>query len=198
MAKSARETAAIKRLDQTALEAQARIVAAETVAKKLIADTAEVAIKALEDTARIPDRRNLDGSYQWDRGDRYRRGSDDRMERIEEQFNGLNKTSGELEVDAATRKEEAKGLTCDIGDLKTDFDQLRQDFDTANRDITSRLTTMRELVIETKDSVAKQLEAAKAVEKNKSWFQQHIIGLLGGVITALVGGIVLLLYYTIH
>ena len=95
--KATKAAAAIEKLDSAALEAQERIEAAAQKAQKMIDDACTTATNALELSSRVPDRRNLNGSFNWDRGDRYRRGSDDRIIRLEESIDALNTARGLLD-----------------------------------------------------------------------------------------------------
>src|SRR5665647_6337 len=103
MSEKSERLAATKRIKEAADTALEELKESKKVAKQTIDDACQVAITALENTSRIPDKRNLDGSFQWDRGDRYRRGSDDKIQRLEDKINGINKTEGNLNVGAAQR-----------------------------------------------------------------------------------------------
>ena len=175
MAKSVKETAAIKKLDQSALDAQERIAKAAAKAQGMIDAASAAAIKALEDSSRIPDKRNLDGSFQWDRGDRYRRGSDDRLERLEDKVLSINGARGSLEVGQAKREEQIVGLIDDVTCIKKDYDQLRVESDSFNKEVTSRMTTLRELVLEVKDTLSQELGAMQtAFIKQQAESQSNI------------------------
>jgi uncharacterized phage infection (PIP) family protein YhgE len=56
------------------------------------------------------DKRNINGSYQWDRGDRNQRVSDERIQRLEDKVNGVNKAEGRVEVGQATLQEQIAAL----------------------------------------------------------------------------------------
>lgn len=171
--KASREADAIRKLDRSALVAQERITEAADKAQKMIDEACTAATQALEMSSRVPDRRNLNGSFQWDRGDRYRRGSDDRIERLEGVIDNLNKAKGKLEVGQAKREEQIIGLIDDCEDIKKDIQQfktdfrkdienLRVDFDNISKEITSRLTTQRELILDIRDGFTKELAAYKS------------------------------------
>jgi chromosome segregation ATPase len=152
-----KEAEAIKKLDASALLAQERITAAAVAAQKMIDDACTVATNALEMNARIPDKRNIDGSYQWDRGDRYRRGSDDRLQRIEDKVNGEKDQIGDLEVGQAKREEQIAGLIEDCSGLKENIRQLRDSFNTMNKEQDSRMTGLRELSLEVRDTLTNKI-----------------------------------------
>jgi uncharacterized phage infection (PIP) family protein YhgE len=57
-----------------------------------------------------PDKRKINGSYQWDHGERYRRGSDERIQRLENKVNGVDKAEGRVEVGQATLQEQIAAL----------------------------------------------------------------------------------------
>ena len=186
MAKSAKETAAIKKLDQSALDAQERIAKAAAKAQEMIDTASAAAIKALEDNARIPDKRNLDGSFQWDRGDRYRRGSDDRLERLEDKVLSINGARGNLEVGQAKREEQILGLIDDVSCIKKEYDQQRSELDTINKEVTSRMTTLRELILEVRDTLSQELAATstefiKQQAESQSNIQWKIIAALSSL-----------------
>ena len=186
MAKSAKETAAIKKLDQSALDAQERIAKATAKAQEMIDTASAAAIKALEDNARIPDKRNLDGSFQWDRGDRYRRGSDDRLERLEDKVLSINGARGNLEVGQAKREEQILGLIDDVSCIKKEYDQQRSELDTINKEVTSRMTTLRELILEVRDTLSQELAATstefiKQQAESQSNIQWKIIAALSSL-----------------
>jgi len=186
MAKSAKETAAIKKLDKSALDAQERIAKAAAKAQEMIDTASAAAIKALEDNARIPDKRNLDGSFQWDRGDRYRRGSDDRLERLEDKVLSINGARGNLEVGQAKREEQILGLIDDVSCIKKEYDQQRSELDTINKEVTSRMTTLRELILEVRDTLSQELAATstefiKQQAESQSNIQWKIIAALSSL-----------------
>ena len=99
MTKASKEAEAIKKLDKSALVAQERITQAAEKAQKMIDDACATATAALDNSSRIPDRRNIDGSFQWDRG--ARRASDDRLNRLEDKVISINGARGELQVGQA-------------------------------------------------------------------------------------------------
>jgi hypothetical protein len=207
MTQATKAADAIKKLDDSALVAQERIQAAAEKAQKMIDDACNAATKALEDSSRIPDKRNIDGSYQWDRGDRYRRGSDERIQRLEDKIegvnkglgdkiNGVNKAEGLLEVGQATRAEQISGLVADVGVVSKECEQLRTDFDTMEKEVTSRMTTMRELMVEVKDACVLKIDALKDdTRKDKIKTQQYVIGIVVGFIVTVV---LALLFTTVH
>jgi chromosome segregation ATPase len=161
MTKSSKEADAIKKLDNSALLAQERITQAAEKAQKMIDDACATATQALETSSRIPDKRNLDGSFQWDRGDRYRRGSDDRLERLEDKVISINGARGDLQVGQAKREEQIIGLLEDVTGIKKDYDQIRNELDTVNKEVTSRMSTLRELILEVKDTLSQELSAMR-------------------------------------
>jgi hypothetical protein len=157
ISKATKEAEAIKKLDKSALLAQERITEAAKKAQKMIDDACATATQALENTLRIPDRRNIDGSFQWDRGDRYRRGSDDRLERLEDKVLSINGARGSLEVGQAKREEQIIGLIDDVTHIQNDYDQVRNELDTVNKEVTSRMSTLRELILEVKEGQKNEL-----------------------------------------
>lgn len=157
MAKSAKETAAIKKLDQSALDAQERIAKAAEKAQAMIDSASAAAIQALSANSRVPDRRNIDGSFQWDRG--ARRASDTRLERLEDKVISINGARGELQIGQAKREEQIKGLIDDVACIKKDYDLLNTEADSFNKEITSRMTTLRELILEVRDTLSQELSA---------------------------------------
>ena len=153
--KSAKETAAINKLEQSALEAQERIEAAAKKAQKIIDNATAAATQALEASSRLPDKRNIDGSFQWDRG--ARRASDDRLNRLEDKVISINGARGDLQVGGARREEQIGGLIDDVAGIKKDYEQIRTELDTINKETTSRMTTLRELVLGVKEGQKNEL-----------------------------------------
>jgi len=192
--KASREAEAIKKLDDSAVIAQDRIQAAAAKAQKMIDDACAAATKALEDTARIPDKRNLDGSFQWDRGDRYRRGSDDRIQRIEDKINGINKIEGTLNVGAAQRveqisgiREEIKSLHAELDTKKIEMEHLADEITASLKDGSRRLDTLRDLIVEVKAGVGEKIDANKeTIDKDKIRNQQYVIGIVVGLIVTFI------------
>jgi hypothetical protein len=160
--KASKEAEAIKKLDESALLAQERITKAADKAQQMIDDACTAATKALETSSRVPDKRNLNGSFQWDRGDRYRRGSDDRLERVEDKINNLNTAKGLLEVGQAKREEQIAGLLDDCAVMREDIHTLRTEFGDMSKEMTSRTTTLREFILEIRDGFTKELDAYKS------------------------------------
>ena len=155
MTKASKEAEAIKKLDKSALIAQERIQAAADKAQKMIDDACATATAALDNSSRIPDRRNIDGSFQWDRG--ARRASDDRLNRLEDKVISINGARGDLQVGGARREEQIIGLIDDVAGIKNDYEQIRTELDTINKETTSRMTTLRELVLGVKEGQKNEL-----------------------------------------
>ena len=182
--KSAKETAAINKLEQSALEAQERIEAAARKAQKIIDDATAAATQALDASSRLPDKRNIDGSFQWDRG--ARRASDERLDRLEDKVISINGTKGELQVGQAKREEQILGLIDDVTCIKKEYEQIRRELDTVNKETTSRMTTIRELVLEVKDTLSQELSAMgtdfiKQQAESQSNIQWKIIAALSSL-----------------
>ena len=175
MSEKSERLAATKRIKEAADTALEELKDQKKVAKQTIDDACQVAITALENNARIPDKRNLDGSFQWDRGDRYRRGSDDKIQRLEDKINGEKVQISTLEVGQARREEQIVGIINDCADLKeviaevktgydsvvrelkTQIDEVRTENNNTEKEFTSRAATQRELVLSIKEAFAKEL-----------------------------------------
>ena len=184
MTKASKEAEAIKKLDKSALVAQERITQAAEKAQKMIDDACATATAALDNSSRIPDRRNIDGSFQWDRG--ARRASDDRLNRLEDKVISINGARGELQVGQAKREEQIIGLIDDVTCIKKEYDQLRVESDSFNKEVTSRMTTLRELVLEVKDTLSHELSAMstefiKQQAESQSNIQWKIIAALSSL-----------------
>jgi chromosome segregation ATPase len=185
MTKASKEAEAIKKLDKSAVLAQERITEAAEKAQKMIDDACAMATQALENsTSRIPDRRNIDGSFQWDRG--ARRASDERLNRLEDKVISINGARGELQVGQAKREEQIIGLIEDVTCIKKDYDQMRAEGDSFNKEVTSRMTTLRELVLEVKDTLSQELSAMntefiKQQSEAQSTIQWKIIAALSSL-----------------
>ena len=201
--KAIREAEAIKKLDDSALVAQDRIQAAAAKAQKMIDDACAAATKALEDTARIPDKRNLDGSFQWDRGDRYRRGSDDRIQRIEDKINGINKIEGNLNVGAAQRVEQISGIRAEIKGIHDELDtkkleteHLANELTDSIKEVSRRLDTQRDLMTEIKEGVADKIDVARDdIQKDKIRNQQYVIGIVVGLIVTFITTLIMVQFH---
>ena len=179
MTENAAQKAATKRIKDAADTALEELKESKKVAKQTIDDACRVAITALENTSRIPDKRNIDGSFQWDRGDRYRRGSDDKIQRLEDKINGERTQISVLEVGQAKREEQILGLVTDCADLKElvaevkngydsivrdiklQIDELRIEMNNTEKEFTSRAVTQRELILTIKDGFSKELSDYK-------------------------------------
>jgi hypothetical protein len=175
MAKTRKEVEAAKKLEIAVLKAQEDISEGAKTARKKIDDAADAAVAALEVSSRVPDKRNLDGSFQWDRGDRYRRGSDEKLQRLEDKINGERNQISTLEVGQARREEQIAGLINDCADLdgliiglktghesverdlKIQIDEIRMEMNNTEKEFTSRAVTQRELLLTIKESFAKEL-----------------------------------------
>ena len=139
---------------------------------------------ALDNTSRLPDRRNIDGSFQWDRG--ARRAADDRIERLEDKVLSINGARGSLEVGQAKREEQIIGLIDDVTCIKKEYDQQRSELDTINKEVTSRMTTLRELILEVRDTLSQELAATstefiKQQAESQSNIQWKIIAALSSL-----------------
>ena len=175
MSEKSERLAATKRIKEAADTALEELKDSKKVAKQTIEDACQVAVNALENNSRIPDKRNLDGSFQWDRGDRYRRGSDDKIQRLEDKINGEKVQISTLEVGQAKREEQILGIIDDysnlkeviaevktgydsvVRDLKTQIDEVRIENNNTEKEFTSRAATQRELVLSIKEAFAKEL-----------------------------------------
>lgn len=186
MSKISKEAEALRKLEKSAELAQERIQAAAEKAQKMIDDACTVATAALETSSRIPDKRNINGSFQWDRGDRYRRGSDDRLNRLEERLIEIDKCVGDLEVGQAKREEQIIALIHDIAGLKDII-----------KEIEPRLTTIQELSLQIKDATAAKLDKLRdETQKDKIRNQQYVIGIVVGIIVTFLSSIVFAYFRT--
>jgi len=179
MTKTRKEAEAAKKLEIAVLKAHEDILEGAKTARKKIDDAADAAVAALEVSSRVPDKRNLDGSFQWDRGDRYRRGSDEKLQRLEDKINGERGQISTLEVGQARREEQIAGLINDCADLdgliielktghesverdlKMQIDELRTEMNNTEKEFTSRAVTHRELILSVRDGFQKELSDYK-------------------------------------
>lgn len=190
--KSAKEAArAVTKVEQCLIDAQNRITLAAEKAEKVIDTAAAVAAKALEDTARVPDKRNINGSFQWDRGDRYRRGSDERLQRIEDKCDKCNTEIGLLEVGQAQRVEQIKTVTEDcrgvIAELNAFKGQIADRFDA----LSPRMTTLRELILEVRDASDAKVDTLRDESRqDKIRNQQYVIGIVVGIVITFISSII--------
>jgi phosphate uptake regulator len=104
--------AAITKLDIAAQAAALRLDEAAVRAQKMIDDACDIATASLKG-ASTPDRRNINGSYQWDLHERYR--------------------VGDLEVTVATNTERIRGIADDIKCIKQDIAALSDHVDALNK-----------------------------------------------------------------
>ena len=184
--KATRAADAIKKLDDSALIAQERIQAAAEKAQKMIDDACAAATQALDNSSQrnLDDRRNIDGSFQWDRG--ARRASDERLNRLEDKVITINGARGELQVGQAKREEQIVGLIDDCAGIKADVNSIRAEFDSMNKEMTSRMTTLRELILEVKDACTLRIDSLKDdTRKDKIKTQQYVIGIVVGFIVTI-------------
>jgi hypothetical protein len=130
----------------------------------MIDDACTTATATLNEASRLPDRRNLNGSYQWSRNDQ--RSTDKRI--------------GLLEVGQAKREEQIIGLIDDTIDIKNDIVGLRKEVD-----------DIRELIIDMKDFCLAKIEGNQSdYQKDKTRTLQYILGVVVGLIITFLSGIV--------
>jgi len=166
--KAQKAAAAVESLDTAALAAQERIAVAAEKAQAMIDAACEVATKQLEISSRVTDARDLNGSYNWNRVDRYSKSDDARLQRVEEQIDSLNKARGELNVGAAQRieqiiglRDECKGLSAELQLKKGEIEHLADEFEASYKELSGRVTTLRELILEVKDGLSQENDALR-------------------------------------
>ena len=141
------ESEAIRKLEVSASKAQRRVLESADEARDIVRDACEVAIRELSKTAQASqDKRNLNGSYRWDRPD--------------------DKRLGKLEIGQAKREEQILGLLKECvelektnSELSVEVSELRGGMNTQEKEFTSRMTTQRELILSIKEEWAKDQKA---------------------------------------
>lgn len=139
----------IDKLAAEAIKQRKELSDAARDAADVITEACQMAIASIENLkAQATESRNLNGSYQWNRSDR--NGSD------------LAKRIGKLEVGQAKREEQILGLMHDVATIASDLDHLKTTCEDTSKEMTSRLTTARELVLEVRDGLTKDIAAFKS------------------------------------
>jgi chromosome segregation ATPase len=170
------------RLEKAAEEAERRLIEAAERAQKTLDDAAARAAKTLE---RSGDSRNLNGSYQWERGDRS--AYSERIRDLEHSKGKLDERIGKLEVGQAERQQQIIGVVNDVAGLVTSLAGLRSDFEAATKEAIARMTTLRELTLEVKDACNLKVEQYREEnQKDKIKNQQYIIGVVVGFVVTVV------------
>jgi hypothetical protein len=162
-----KELDAIKKLDESAELAQIRITIAAQKAQEMIDDACKVATDALTAAASPSTDRSLNGSYQWNRGDRFRSGSDDRLERLEEQIDMINIAKNLLEVGQATRQEQIAGLKGQSKSIVQSEIEIREQLDLLRNRIDESLTATSHKFEEALAGTNKKFEDALAATNKK-------------------------------
>ena len=160
--KAIKAAEALKKLDDAADEAQEGIKTAAEKAQKMIDDASASAIQALELNSR--DKRRLNGSYNWDNGDRYHRGYDTQIPRLEDEIAEVSKKQQENSICAATTIAQVSELIRSGKDLRENFQQLRTEHTAAITDISNRMTTLREQVLQIQSTIVPIAELSDHVE----------------------------------
>jgi hypothetical protein len=175
---TAAEEAAANRLEERARAVQALVVKTAEEAQIEVQRACELAVTELNRASQsAQDRRKINGSYNWDRPDHPSNNDRGRSDhRI-----------GSLEVGQAKREEQIIGLIDDCNNTKIAVTQLRTDFDTMLKELSARITTMRELTVEIKDAASKEVEALRIeTQNNKIRSQQYVIGIVVGFIVTVI------------
>ena len=179
-----REATAIKKIDDSADVALIQLKDAAALAKKTIEDACQVTVRALEQ----PEKRKINGSYQWEP---YRRGSDDRIQRLEEKVDEIDRTCGDLEVGQATRHEQITTIQQDCRGILAEFSQFKGEHAHSIEELSNRLTTIRELMLEIKDTLNTKIDANyRESQQDKIKTQNYIIGITVGIIITFISGLV--------
>jgi hypothetical protein len=143
------ETTVAEELLAAAKVAKEEMISAAETAREKVKNACDQALYDL-DRAGPTDRRQLNGSYRWDRSE------------------GIEMRTGKLEVGQAKRGEQIIGLIDDVATLK---DVMTEQ--------SNRMTTLRELILEVKDACTVRIDALKDdTRKDKIRNQQYVIGLV--------------------
>jgi SMC interacting uncharacterized protein involved in chromosome segregation len=154
-----------------------------------------------------PDKRNINGSYQWGRG------SSERIRRLENKVNGVDAAEGRLEVGQATRqeqitalKEECVGINHDVDENSKQIELLRDRIDDA---LTATSHKFEEALAATNKKFDYALGASNKkfedalvatnkkfddallatntkFDENKNYFNRWFIGLLATLLTSVI------------
>jgi uncharacterized coiled-coil protein SlyX len=134
-----------------------------------------------------PDKRNINGSYQWSRS------SDERIRRLENKVNGVDKAEGLLEVGQATRQEQIATLReqCveinhDVAENSKQIGLLRNRIDDA---LTATSQKFEDALLVTNKKFDEALLATNIkFDENKNYFTRYFIIILVTILTGLVVG----------
>jgi hypothetical protein len=134
-----------------------------------------------------PDKRNINGSYQWSRS------SDERIRRLENKVNGVDKAEGLLEIGQATRQEQIAGLkeqclaiNLDVAESIKQIELLRNRIDDA---LTATSQKFEEALAATNKKFDEALLATNIKwDENRNYFTRYFIIILVTILTGLVVG----------
>jgi hypothetical protein len=144
------------------------------------------------------DKRNINGSYQWSRS------SDERIRRLENKVNGVDKAEGLLEIGQATRQEQIAGLkeqclaiNLDVAESIKQIELLRNRIDDA---LTATSQKFEEALAATNKKFDYTLGASNKKfdeallatnikwDENRNYFTRYFIIILVTILTGLVVG----------
>lgn len=189
-----KESAAIRNLKESAAEAQERVLSSAEEARLIVQKACETALSELSIASQASqansDKRNINGSFQWDRADKYGSGSDGKIQRLEDKINGIGKEKVSLEIGAAQRVEqiigirtEIKGLHDELDTKKSEIEHLANELVTDMKELSNRLNIQHDLIIETRDMCTVRIDANRdETQKDKIKNQQYVIGIVVGMI----------------
>jgi chromosome segregation ATPase len=140
---------------------------AEEKAKRVLYEAREAAKEVLKEAAekakqeRYDDKREINGSYRWNRQDNGGNNIDkQKLEKCTEKI-------GDLEIGQAKREEQIVGLVEDVSALKESISNVRNAVDNLGKEHDARLTTLRELILEVRDTLTKSITTtSEAITKD--------------------------------
>ena len=151
-----KESDTIHNIDESAAEAQKNITEAAKNAQKIIDDACAAAVATLELATRIPDKRNLNGSYQWNKPDRGQE-ANGRIKRLEDKVEYNTGLIGSLQVGQAKREEQIIALIDDVTELKETVGHFQTNYSMSMKEQDGRMVTLRELVLEVRGNLSREI-----------------------------------------
>ena len=146
-----KEADALKKLDESAIAAQKNIEEAAKTAQKLIDDACNAGTAALAIAVKPPDKRNINGSYQWNKE------PNGRIKRLEDKVEYNTGLISNLQVGQAKREEQIIALMTDVTELKKSVGHFQTNYSMSMKEQDGRMVTLRELVLDVRSNLSREI-----------------------------------------
>lgn len=193
---------AIKNLEASAKEAQARVLDSAEEARKLVKEACDLAMSELSKSAQSDDdKRNLNGSYRWDSNGgtiSYRvKELEDEVDSLEKRLDTVSNKIEKMQLSSQVyystiSPEDIRNIVELTHKNEISISEMRRRYDEFIADRIIKLAETNKAIEDVKSTAAAvKVNVMERVDKDKIRNQQYVIGIVVGLIVTVITSLIL-------